>query len=218
VKPDFPSEHPSKPLSGFHSRGSLPHLKREGSTYFVTFRLAGTLPAEVLLQLKAEREAIINQAEAANRPLAWHEREERFRWYSTRVDKYLNAGHGDCWLKREDIAALVAGALRFHAGVRFELHLWVVLPNHVHVVVQPRHQWTLSQILQSWKGYTAREANKTLKRTGNRFWQKEAYDHLIRDDDDFHRCCQYTIHNPVDAGLCARPGDWKWSSVFGQPL
>ena len=84
---------PSRLLSGFHSRNVLPHLKREGASYFVTFRLAGTLPREVLLQLKAEREAILRQALAAKRPLTWHEQEELFRWYSSRVDAYLDAGH-----------------------------------------------------------------------------------------------------------------------------
>ena len=218
VKPELPSERPNKLLTGFHSRGSLPHLKREGSCYFVTFRLAGTLPAEVLLQFKAEREAIIHQAEAAKRPLTWHEREELFRWYSARVDKYLDASHGDCWLKRENLATLVVKALKFHAGVRFDLQQWIVMPNHVHVVVHPVNQWTLSKILQSWKGYTSREANKILNRTGERFWQKEAYNHLIRDDEDLHRCCQYTMHNPVDAGLCKRAGEWRWSSVYDQQL
>jgi hypothetical protein len=79
-------------VAGLHSRGSLPHLKREGGTYFVTFRQAGTLPKEVLLRFKQEREAILQQAEAAKRPLTWHEQEELFRWYSSRVDKHLDAG------------------------------------------------------------------------------------------------------------------------------
>ncbi|MBI4327412.1 MAG: hypothetical protein HY674_19435, partial [Chloroflexi bacterium] len=69
------TERPNHLVSGFHSRGVLPHLKREGGTYFVTFRQAGTLPKEVLLRLKQERDAILQQAEAAKRPLTWHEQE-----------------------------------------------------------------------------------------------------------------------------------------------
>ena len=103
-------------ISGLHTRNVLPHLKRESASYFVTFRLAGTLPQETLLKFKAEREAIIAQALAAKRPLTWHEQEELFRWYSVRVDKYLDAGHGDCWLARPEIADLVADAMRFDAG------------------------------------------------------------------------------------------------------
>ena len=72
----------------------------------------------------------------------------------------------------------------------------------------------VAQILKNWKGYTAREANKLLRRTGKPFWQTESFDHVIRDDEDMHRCCYYTTMNPVNARLCVRPGDWKWSSAY----
>jgi REP element-mobilizing transposase RayT len=204
---------PSRLVSGFHSRNVLPHLKREGASYFVAFRLAGTLPREVLLQFKAERETILRQALSAKRPLTWHEQEELFRWYSSRVDAYLDAGHGACWLRQPDIADLVADALRFFVGVRYELRAWVVMPNHVHAVLRPLPGWTLSEVQKSWKGYTAREANKILKRTGKVFWQTESFDHLVRDDEDMHRCCHYATMNPVNARLCVCPEDWKWSSA-----
>jgi REP element-mobilizing transposase RayT len=196
----------------------LPHIKREGGSYFVTFRLAGTLPAEVLLRFKQEREQILAQALAGKRPLTWHEQEELFRWYSGRVDTYLDAGHGDCWLKQPAIADLVADALRFHENVRFDLLAWVVMANHVHVVLRPRPNWTLSRILQSWKGYTAHEANRLLGRTGKSFWQKESFDHLVRNEEDLHRCCHYTTANPVNANLCVRPEDWKWNSLHRPTL
>lgn len=205
---------PSKLVSGLHSRGVLPHLKREGASYFVTFRLAGTLPKEVLLKFKAEREAVIAQTQAARRPLTWHEQEELFRWYSARVDKYLDAGHGDCWLARPEIAGVVAGAIQFHATHRFDLHAWTVMPNHVHAVLRPKPDWTLSRILKGWKGFTGREVNRLLNRTGATFWQAESYDHLVRDDNDLHRCCEYTTMNPVTARLCPRPEDWRWSSAY----
>jgi len=214
VNPVTPqAEKPSPLISGFHSRDHLPHLKREGGSYFVTFRLFGTLPARVLAQFKQERENILAHAMAAKRPLTWHEQEELFRWYANRVDKYLDAGNGDCWLKQPSIADFVAGALRFHQGIRFYLRAWTVMPNHVHAVVQPLQGWTLSTILQGWKGYTARKANAVLRRTGRAFWQKESFDHLVRNDEDLYRCCHYTTANPVDAGLCTRAEDWKWSSL-----
>jgi len=201
-------------VSGFHSRNVLPHLKREGGAYFVTFRLAGTLPAELIQRLKRERELIMQQALMAKRPLTWHEQEELFRWYSSRVDAYLDAGHGECFLKRTEIADLVTGALKFFEGQRYELRAWVVMPNHVHVVVWPKPSWTLSDVLHSWKSYTSSEANKILGRKGNSFWQEESYDHSVRDDEDRTRCCHYTTMNPVNAKLCARPEDWKWSSLY----
>lgn len=199
-------------LSGFHSRGVLPHLKREGRRYFVTFRQAGTLPKEVLLRFKQERDTIVQHARAAKRPLTWHEQQELFRWYSSRVDKHLDAGHGICYLRNAELADLVAGAIRFFDGQRYELHAWVVMPNHAHVVVWPMPGHILSEILHSWKSYTSHEINKRLPTKAVPFWQNESYEHLIRDDDDLHRCCHYTHMNPVNAGLCARPEDWKWSS------
>ena len=191
----------------------LPHLKKEGGAYFVTFREAGTLPKEVLLRFKHEREAILQQALAAKRPLTWHEQEELFRWYSNRVDKYLDAGHGECHLRRSEFANLVARAICFFERERYELRAWVVMPNHVHVVVWPMPGHALSNILHSWKSYTAHEINKLLPEKMVPFWQSESYEHLIRDDEDMHRCCRYTLMNPITAGLCARPEDWKWSSA-----
>ncbi len=204
-------------VAGFHTRNVLPHLKREGGSYFVTFRLSGTLPAEVLEQLKRERELIVAQAVAAKRPLTWHEHEELFRWYSTRVDAYLDAGQGKCFLRQPAVADLVADALRFFVGQRYELKAWVVMPNHLHVVVWPKPPHTLSEILHSWKSYTGTLANKLLARVGQPFWQEESYDHLVRDDTDMARCCEYTLMNPVNARLCTRPEDWKWSSAHRPP-
>jgi REP element-mobilizing transposase RayT len=201
-------------VSGFHSRGVLPHLKREGGTYFVTFRQAGSLPREILLRLKHEHETIVQQAHAAKRPLTWHEQEEMFRWYSSRVDKYLDAGHGVCHLREPAHASLVAGAIQFFDGQRYELRAWVVMPNHAHVVVRPMPGHILSDVLQSWKSFTSHAINKRLEIKAVPFWQSESYDHLIRDDEDLHRCCHYTLMNPVNAGLCARIEDWNWSSGY----
>ena len=206
-------EFPNHLLSGLHSRGVLPHLKCEGATYFVTFRQAGTLPREVLERFKGERDAIIRNAEAAKRPLTWREQEELFRWYSNRVDNYLDAGHGTCYLREPEFADLVAGAIQFFEGQRYELYAWVVMPNHAHAVVRPMPGNVLSDILHGWKSFTSHEINKRLPKKVVPFWQGESYDHLVRDDVDLHRCCHYTIMNPVNAGLCTRPEDWRWSSV-----
>jgi len=86
------------------------------------------------------------------------------------------------------------------------------MPNHVHAVLRPLAEWSLSRILQGW-GYSAFEANRLLERTSQKFWQSESFDHLVRDEEDFQRCCHYTIMNPVSAGLCSQPEDWKWSSA-----
>jgi len=81
--------------------------------------------------------------------------------------------------------------------------------------VWPLPNESLSAVVQSWKRYTAREANKILNRTGQAFWQPESFDHWIRNDEERVRCCRYVIFNPVKAGLCSAPEDWRWGSAFG---
>jgi REP element-mobilizing transposase RayT len=203
-------------VSGMHSRGKLPHLKREGGTYFVTFRQAGTLPKELILRLKRERDAMIEQAKAAKRLLTWHEQEELFRWYANRVDKHLDAGHGVCHLSDPELAGLVVKAIQHFEGHRYELRAWVVMPNHVHAVVWPIPGQALSNILHSWKSYTAHEINRRLTTKLVPFWQRESYDHLIQNEVDLHQCCHYALMNPVKACLCAQPQDWPWSSGFAR--
>jgi REP element-mobilizing transposase RayT len=207
---------PSPLISGLHSRGALPHLKREGASYFVTFRLAGSLPKQVLQKLKIERDAMVQKALSQNRPLTWREQTDLFDWYARRVDGILDAGNGECFLSMPEVATLVANALRFFDGQRYVLRAWVVMPNHVHAVVRPTSPNNLSSILKSWKGYTSNQANRLLDRQGRAFWQKESYDHCCRDEDDFQKCSAYTTMNPVRAGLCERAEDWLWSSAKPQ--
>lgn len=88
------------------------------------------------------------------------------------------------------------------------------MPNHVHAVVSPQLGCTLSQVLQSWKGFTAREANRLLDKSGP-FWERESFDHMIRSLHSLERFIDYTRMNPVSAGLCARPEEWPYSSAFG---
>jgi REP element-mobilizing transposase RayT len=200
-------------VHGFHSRGHLPHLKREGSSYFITFRLADSLPREAILRLKHEREALVQNARIGKRPLTWREEQQLFVWYSDKVESLLDAGAGACWLRKSELADLVATALGHFAGARYDLFAWVIMPNHVHAVLWPRPKHTLSEILHSWKSFTSLKANRLLNRAGRRFWQKESYSHCIRDDDERSRLCAYTMNNPVKAGLCERAEEWRWSSA-----
>ena len=217
--PEDPRQ-PSPPdslTSGLHFRGKLPHLKREGAVYFVTFRLADSLPAQEIARLKHERATLLEQARAAKRPLTWHEEQQLLAWYCDKVEALLDAGRGACWMSKPEVADLVAGAVRFFAGERYDLQAWVVMPNHVHVVVWPRPGQTLSGILHSWKSYTSKEANKLLRRDGKTFWQTESFDHWMRDDDEQVRLVAYVENNTVKAGLCRRPEDWNWSSAHRAP-
>jgi REP element-mobilizing transposase RayT len=211
--------------SGTHTRGYLPHVKREGARYFVTFRLADSLPKEALLKIQAERAERLNRyhqgQEAAKRlgvPVPQSaDLESIERDYFPKVEHYLDKATGECWLRQPEIAGLVADAIRFFEGKRYLLQAWVVMPNHIHVVLWPMPSHTLSSIVQSWKRFTARQANRVLNRSGQAFWQPESFDHWIRNDEEHGRCCRYVVYNPVKARLCAAPEDWKWSSAWHVP-
>ena len=200
-------------VSGLHFRGKLPHLKKEGAVYFVTFRLDDSLPAQEVARLKNERKIILEQARAAKSPLTWYEEQQLLAWYCDKVEALLDAGHGSCWLSKPEIANLVADALKCFDAQRYELRAWVVMPNHLHVVVWPMAGHTLSSILHTWKSFTSNKANKLLRRTGKTFWQGESFDHWIRSDEEHARLARYVENNPVKAGMCKRPEDWRWSSA-----
>ncbi len=218
VKPD--QRNPLR--SGVHTRGYLPHVKREGASYFVTFRLADSLPQAVLVEIQAEHArqltAFYTQQEQAKKTCTvgpkFNALEQIERDHFRKVEDYLDKGAGASWLRHPDIAGLVANAMRLFNGERYLLKAWVVMPNHAHAVLWPTPNHTLSKIMQSWKSFTGREANKLLGRTGQPFWQPEPFDHWIRNDAEHFRCCRYVVHNPVKARLCSAPENWQWSSAW----
>jgi REP element-mobilizing transposase RayT len=205
--------------SGVHTRGYLPHIKREGASYFVTFRLADSLPKEVLVGFereKAERRRRLDDLTRRGETITDSE-EEIARDFRRKVERYLDQGAGACHLRRADIADLVAETVRhFHAS-RYLLHEWVVMPNHAHAIVWPMPNHLLSDILKSWKQFTSRRTKKIVGMGEEPFWQPESYDHWIRNDEESAGISRYIRNNPVTAALCARPEDWRWSSAWRAP-
>jgi len=206
-----PSDPPNPLRSGIHSRGYLPHVKREGAWYFVTFRLADSLPKEVLLRFEREHaEALRDLPLKASAEVV----QEVHRDLRRKVERYLDQGVGACHLHRPELADLIAEALRYYNGECYLLDNWVVMPNHVHLILWPMPNYTLTEILRSRKRHTARQANLILGRTGETFWQRESFDHWIRNDGEMTRIRRYIRMNPVTAGLCRSPEDWRWSSAW----
>jgi len=191
----------------------LPHWTCEGATYSVAFRLADSLPEPIVEAWKLERDKIASNAQSQNRALTEHEEKRLRHLYSEKVEKYLDAGHGECWLKDGRIAVIVRDALRHFDNQRYDIVAWCVMPNHVHAVVRPKAGHDLSGILHSWKSFTANRINQMLGRTGA-VWQAESYDHLIRDEQDFQHAVAYVLDNPKAAGL----EDWPWCGMGFQPM
>ncbi len=189
-------------------RGYLPHWERAGAIYFVTFRLADSLPRHVVEQLANERERMERQVTNGRRPLSEQEREGIRKALAARVEKYLDAGIGSCVLRRSELADLVASSLRHFDGARYRLMCWCVMPNHVHVIMQPLNGHSLASILHSWKSFTANAANHLLNRSGE-FWQREYYDRSIRSERHLEQAIQYVVNNPIKADL----QNWPWVEV-----
>ena len=186
------------------SRGRLPRWEVESGLYFVTFRLTDSLPRETLERIK-ERARILLAWQRFGRKLSPRE-ENIVAGYSPRkIEEYLDAGRGACYMKDRRMAALVADALRFWDGRRYRLLAWCIMPNHVHVIFRVLGEGVLDEVVKSWKSYSARMANRILGRSGT-FWQREYYDHLIRDAGELQRAVDYVSNNPTKAGLTA----WEW--------
>ena len=181
----------------------LPHWTRERGIYAVRFRLGDSLPQTTLKELQRERAEILRAAGTRN--ITGQERLRLLELHGKAIERFLDNGRGACWMQRPEIAAIVAGALRHFEPVRYRLFAWCVMPNHMHVVVQPCRGHALSDILRSWKGFSAREANRILGRSGA-FWQPECYDRLIRTSDELYHHIGYAWINPDVAGL----KDWRW--------
>ena len=138
------------------------------------------------------------------RPLTQSEQKNLEFLYSEKVEKYLDAGHGACFLRRDDIAEIVANALKHSDNQDYKLFAWCIMPNHMHVVLEPLLK-ELPEIVYSWKWFTAMKANKCLNRRGI-FWQREYFDHLLRNQESLERTVEYVWANPEVAGL----QNWKW--------
>ncbi|MDR2981304.1 MAG: transposase [Puniceicoccales bacterium] len=200
----------SKYIHGFHRRDYLPHLKVAGAAYFVTFRLADSLPKEVLLRIKTELEQTVFPEDATLDERTEHLRQLRRR----KIEHSLDQGAGQCWLRHPEMASLLAGALKHFDGERYKLRAWVIMPNHVHVLVAPLKEFSLGAIVKSWKQFLATRAKKILAIPPGRFWQPESYDHWTRDADERERVISYIHQNPVKAKLCQRPEECPWSSAY----
>ena len=221
-------------------RRNLPHIQTPGATLFVTFQLAGSIPQHILTQWRMEKSRLLRlqndtgpestqHREFEEKDKNWERKRHWFRKFEETLD---NADSGPVWLKDDRIAKEIAESLHYRDGKMYCLDAYCIMSNHVHVVFTPLTMQssrtdivnseentaqtkdlcynTLSVIMQSLKGYTARKANHLLGRSGA-FWQPESYDHIVRDASEWQRIVAYVLNNPVKAGLVDRWEKWKWN-------
>ena len=203
-RPRFGSVH-------IHDRGHLPHWEKEGATYFVTFRLASSLPKSVFERIQSEKHALLRTANQLRRPLSFDETKKIQRLSAQIIEHSLDQGAGCCHLQNSAIDDAVAATLRHFDERRYRLFAWCIMPNHVHVVLKTFPGHPLSEIVHSWKSFTEKAANRIMGRRGS-FWQREYYDHLVRDQVELERAMRYVAANPEKANLT----NWKWVWLCGQ--
>ncbi len=191
--------------------GRLPHWEKEGATYFITFRLADSLPKSVLDRIESERTAIVATANQLHRSLSADERKKIQQLSTPIIEQFLDNGAGACHLRNPAIAEDIANTLRHFDQRRYRLFAWCIMPNHVHVVVRLFPGQRLAAVVHSRKSFSAKQANKVLRAYGA-FWQREYYDHLIRGEEEFEWAVRYVAENPAKAKL----QQWRWVWLRGR--
>ncbi len=180
---------------GWYNRGYLPHFDTDQYPQMITYRLADSLPHDVLERLIAETEK------------GDVERHAKF-------EQMLDNGHGSCVLNRPEFAQIVVENLEFHDGSKYRLQDWVVMPNHAHVGYD-RPTAPMGKIVKGWKSYTSSKIKAELGTTGDGepLWQAGYHDRYARDERHFFNMQCYMFLNPVKAGLVDNPFDWPYSSI-----
>jgi putative transposase len=191
----------------------LPHWQQEGAVYFITFRLADAVPSRLRNQWEGEREGWLR-----GHPEPWNSETEReyHKRFSGAIERWLDAGHGACILRRQDCAEIVAETLHHFEGLRLVLIAAVVMPNHVHALFVQNPEWPLEKLVRSWKGFTARRINSLVGRSGG-LWQRDYFDRLVRDEKHFANCVRYIRRNPEKARL--KEGDFVlWEGEIAKAI
>ena len=202
-------------------RRNLPHIDVDGKPYFITACLHDSIPAVGLSKIRRYRE------ELAARPVPSGKTESQ--WKMTRqklvfkmVDHLLDHESTVKHLSDDRLASVVQDSLLHFADERYHLFAFVVMPSHHHWLFLPIDEWADKQdssirtpretISHSVQSFTGTQCNRILGRQG-KFWQTETFDHFVRDEDEMFRIMNYIENNPVAAGLCKEPEQFRWSSA-----
>jgi REP element-mobilizing transposase RayT len=175
----------------------LPHWQQSGATYFVTFRLADSIPTRLRTQWEEERATWLRfhpEPWDIGTELDYHKR------FNGEVERWLDAGYGSCVLRQIECAKIVDDALRHFDGQRLALISSVIMPNHVHALLVQHAEHPLEGLLRSWKTFISRSSNRLLGRAGT-LWQRSYFDRLVRDEKHFRNCVRYIRRNPTKAHL-----------------
>lgn len=169
------------------THSNLPHWQQIRALYFITFRLADSLPQKRLQNWKIERDTWLSK-----NPKPWTEKQidECQSSFANRIEQWLDRNHGTCLLKHSAHREAVHACMTKFNGDRYALNEFVIASNHVHALVVPFEGYPLAKILKAWKGASARAINQT-RQSNDPVWQKESYDHIVRNADSLERIREY---------------------------
>lgn len=195
----------------------LPHIQPAEATFFITFRLSGSMPREMIRRLR-ENDTLIQNGILTQPDLTEKERRELACTEQKRLfaatDNFLDTNpNGPYWLREAEVAEVVTEAMHYRDRKQYDLHAFTIMPNHVHMLLTllPGAP-VLFKVMQHLKKNSAVKANKLLGRTGLAFWEEESYDHVVRDEGEFYRILNYILRNPVKAGF---EKEWQaWPHTF----
>ncbi len=189
-------------MESFHRR-NLPHLYKDHGSFFVTYRLYGSIPLARLAQIQDEMKGAKDDGIEIKRI---------FAKYDAILDK---AEYGPKYLSNPDIADICKETIRYPDRKDYKLVCYTIMSNHVHLLftlLENARSISINKIMQSIKRKSARECNKLLNQTGDTFWQSESFDRWVRNGQEFMRILNYILYNPVKAGLV---DSWnKWPNTF----
>ncbi len=175
---------------GWYTRGYLPHYDQGGIYQAITYRLEDSLPQNILINMQSELKDVVPEFMKMER--------------RKKIEKYLDKGHGSCILRNIECAKVLENNWRHFDGTCYDLTAYVVMPNHVHVLLKVYDGFELAKIVKSWKSYSARQINKIKRNAGlttsaPSLWQRGYWDRYIRDEKHFYQTIEY-IRKNFDSG------------------
>jgi len=181
-------------------RNRLPHWHTQHGIYFVTFNLFDALPQHVRTKIREEADAQLQHIRNLHGECTIVEKRAIEEWIHVKLGEALDETYGSCFMRDQRIASIVANAIIYFDEQRYSLFAWSVMPNHVHVVMTLAKGERIDKVVHSWKSYSAKQANKVLRRVGE-FWQDDYWDRSIRDERELENTIAYVVSNPAKAGL-----------------
>lgn len=170
----------------------LPHWFQENKTMFVTFRLADSLPKNKVEEFLADRANMLKEEKGTAGNNA---RKTYDIMMMRKMEYWLNNGYGNCMLQREDVRSVLVEALHYYNNKEYLLHAFVVMPNHVHILLSSLTNKPINNIIGKVKGFTAYQLRKSL-RIYEDIWQKGIFDRILRNWDEFEKYVDYIGNNP----------------------